>query len=176
MLIISLLSTTKKKKTVLTWPAEWLISFPSLVFLKNAERMRGICLLRPATLSNRKSPSAAASLLFVHCSEQENSFSCFLNTKWVGPARENIPSESTPSRHRGKETKAGPFSPQISHWQAAEGCCTSSVVSYPVSLAEERERSCWPRVPEPALLVWLSAGHPSPVFCRKENQSLWDKE
>lgn len=45
--------------------------------------------------------------LFRAAEEQENLLSCFLNTKWVGPARANIPSEYTPKLHR-TETKAGP--------------------------------------------------------------------
>lgn len=47
--------------------------------------------------------------LFRAAEEQENLLSCFLNTKWVGPARANIPSEYTPRLHR-TGTKAGPQS------------------------------------------------------------------
>lgn len=47
--------------------------------------------------------------LFRAAEEQENLLSCFLNTKWVGPAMANIPSEYTPRLHR-TGTKAGPQS------------------------------------------------------------------
>lgn len=61
--------------------------------------------------------------LFRAAEEQENLLSCFLNTKWVGPARANIPSEYIPRLHR-TGTKAGPQS------RAAPG----PVAHYPVTL------------------------------------------
>lgn len=51
--------------------------------------------------------------------EQENLLSCFLNTKWVGPSRKNIPSESTQGCTEGKRDKSwSSIFPQ----QPAEGC------------------------------------------------------
>lgn len=52
--------------------------------------------------------------------------------------RENIPSESTLGYTEVRETKAGPFSPQIFPWQAAKDCASSGAL-YPVSLAEKRK-------------------------------------
>lgn len=63
--------------------------------LKDLERMRHVCLHLQGQPAGQdvSSPCLLCCLLFPV--EQENLLSCFLNTKWAGPSRENIPSEYT---------------------------------------------------------------------------------
>jgi hypothetical protein len=61
-------------------------------------------------------------------------FSCLLNTKWVGPSRENILSEYTQGCTEGKRNKSRSSLSLSSQRRAAP----RTVALYPFTLAEEK--------------------------------------
>lgn len=108
-------------------------------------RMRHVCLPlqgQPAG-QDLALPCLPFCFLFRAAEEQENLFSCFLNTKWVGPARANIPSENTPRLHRTETREAGP---------PVEGCTPRLWRLTPVTLGSPAGvRSAWhPRTLQPS--------------------------
>lgn len=102
----------------------------------------------------RQQDIAIRCLLFVPCSEQENSLSCFLNTKWVRAARANIPSEPTPRLHRrqGKQKLLHSFP---KYFAGRRPRATPLACFNILSLRQKGGReggSCQPGMP--ALLCW----------------------
>lgn len=81
------------------------VQLPSQL-LKDSERMGYICLHLQGQPAGQDVSIPCLLFCLLFAAEQENLLSCFLNIKWVGPSRENIPSEYTQGCTEGKRNKS----------------------------------------------------------------------